>query len=241
VLVDVDDANQPSTSTPLLHGRYVRVAVTDTGHGISAELLSRIFDPYFTTKAKGSGLGLAISYSIVRAHGGVITVHSEQGIGTQFNVYLPASDKLVERIDVRVKTTTASVASGRVLLMDDEPMVGEVAQEMLEAIGYEVELAISGTQAIERFRNAEASGNPFVAVILDLTVPGEMGGAEAVIHIKAIRADVPVVVSSGYADDPVMAQYREYGFDGVLPKPFPIPQLRRVLEELDVNPALVAV
>ena len=237
--VDVDDSNQPSTSTPLLPGRYVRVAVTDRGHGISPEHLSRIFDPYFTTKAAGSGLGLAISYSIVRAHGGVITVQSEQGIGTQFNVFLPATDKLVERIDGRVKTTTR-VASGRVLLMDDEPMVGEVAQEMLEALGYEVEVAASGTQAIERFRAAEARGNPFVAVILDLTVPGGMGGAEAVTHIKAIRNDIPVVVSSGYADDPVMSQYRDYGFDGVLPKPFPIPQLRRVLEELDVAPVLVA-
>ena len=238
--VDIDDSNQPSSSTPLLHGRYVRVAVTDSGHGISPEHLSRIFDPYFTTKKKGSGLGLAISYSIVRAHGGVITVQSEQGIGTQFSVYLPATDKVVERIDVRVKTATTRVASGRVLLMDDEPMVGEVAQEMLEALGYEVEVAASGTQAIERFRAAEERGEPFVAVILDLTVPGGMGGAEAVTHIKSIRGDVPVVVSSGYADDPVMAQYREYGFDGVLPKPFPIPQLRRVLEELDVNPALVA-
>ncbi len=121
-------------------------------------------------------------------------------------------------------------------------MVGEVAQEMLESHRLQVELTSSGHEAIERVpRTPKRAATRSMPVILDLTVPGGMGGAEAVTHIKAIRADVPVLVSSGYADDPVLARYREYGFDGVLPKPFTIPQLRRVLEELDVNPALVAV
>lgn len=235
--VDVDASNQPAR-TPIVAGRYVCVAVKDTGQGISEEHLTRIFDPYFTTKEKGSGLGLAISYSIVRAHGGVITVESEVGVGSRFSVYLPASAAAAaEPVDVRPKPHAARLAGGRVLLMDDEPMVGEVAQQMLESLGYEAVLSMSGAEAIERFREADAQGNPFVAVILDLTVPGGMGGAEAVTHLKAIRADVPAIVTSGYADDPVMARFRDYGFDAVLPKPFPIPALRRALEELDVVPA----
>jgi CheY-like chemotaxis protein len=235
--VHVDNDSQPSR-TPLVPGRYVCLTVKDSGQGISEEHLTRIFDPYFTTKEKGSGLGLAISYSIVRAHDGVITVDSELGVGSRFSVYLPASAKTAAAgLDARPRTHGARRPGGRVLLMDDEPMVGEVAQEMLQSLGYETELATSGQEAIERFRDAEERGEPFVAVILDLTVPGGMGGAEAVTHIKNIRADVPVVVTSGYADDPVMAHFRDYGFDAVLPKPFPIPQLRRALEELDVKPA----
>ena len=234
--VDVDAGNQPAR-TPILPGRYVCLTVKDTGKGISEEHLSRIFEPYFTTKSKGSGLGLAISYSIVRAHGGVITVDSEVGAGSRFNVYLPASTVAVsETAEARPRASTARFAGGRVLLMDDEPMVGEVAQQMLESLGYVTELVTSGEKAIDRFRDGERRGIPFVAVILDLTVPGGMGGAEAVSHLKAIRADVPLIVTSGYAGDAVMARYRDYGFDGVLPKPFPIPTLRRVLEELDVTP-----
>ncbi len=235
--VEVHAGNQPAR-TPVVPGRYVCLTVKDTGKGIAAEHLLRIFDPYFTTKEKGSGLGLAISYSIVRAHGGVITVESEVDAGSLFSVYLPASGVTVSApAEARPRTPTARLAGGRVLLMDDEPMVGEVAQQMLESLGYEAVIATSGTEAIDMFREAEQRGNPFVAVILDLTVPGGMGGAEAVTHIKAIRANVPAVVTSGYADDPVMARYRDYGFDSVLPKPFPIPALRRALEELEVDPA----
>ena len=119
------------------------------------------------------------------------------------------------------------------LLMDDEDMVAEVAQEMLENIGYTAKLTSSGREAIDQFREAEERSEPFDAVILDLTVPGGMGGGEAVAHIKQIRANVPVLVMSGYADDSVLARYREYGFDGVLPKPFMIPDLRRALNELE--------
>jgi PAS domain S-box-containing protein len=235
--VVVDEGNQPAR-TPVVPGKYVCVTVKDTGKGISEEHLTRIFDPYFTTKEKGSGLGLAISYSIVRAHGGVITVESEVGVGSTFSVYLPASIVVVsEPVEARPRMQTVRTPGGRVLLMDDELMVGEVAQQMLESLGYEAELTMSGAEAIDRFRAAEHQGSPFVAVILDLTVPGGMGGAEAVTHIKTIRADVPVIVTSGYADDPVMAKFHEYGFDGVLPKPFPIPALRRALAELEIAPA----
>jgi signal transduction histidine kinase/ActR/RegA family two-component response regulator len=220
--------------TALSPGKYVCLIIQDTGTGISPEHLGRIFDPYFTTKEKGSGLGLAISYSIVRAHGGAIGVESQLGIGTRFSIYLPASTRRVkEAAPARVESSRGR--SGRVLLMDDEPLVAEVAQEMLESLGYATQVSVSGTDAIAQFRDAESLGEPFDAVILDLTVPGGMGGSEALPHIKDIRPDVPVLVTSGYADDSVLARYRDYGFDGVLPKPFAIPELRKALQDAEAN------
>jgi signal transduction histidine kinase/FixJ family two-component response regulator len=222
------DTLPPQTSvTP---GKYVCLTVRDSGHGIPSDTLGRIFEPYFTTKEKGSGLGLAISYSIVRAHNGAITVESEPGIGSRFTVYLPASSTRVALAGPVSEDIPASF-QGRVLIMDDEEMVAEVAQEMLESIGYTATLTSNGHAAIATFKNAEERNEPFDAVVLDLTVPGGMGGAEAVGHIKQIRGTVPVLVMSGYADDSVLARYGEYGFDGVLPKPFMIPDLRRVLHE----------
>jgi len=230
--VELDAATIPP-QTAMAPGKYVSLVVQDSGTGIPADVLGRIFDPYFTTKEKGSGLGLAISYSIIRAHNGGITVESEPGVGSRFTVYLPASATRVE-IDRPLSEEIPSGFHGRVLIMDDEEMVAEVAQEMLESIGYTATLTASGHEAIHAFKAADESGEPFDAVILDLTVPGGMGGGEAVGHIKQIRGDVPVLVMSGYADDSVLARYREYGFDGVLPKPFMIPDLRRVLHEVEL-------
>jgi signal transduction histidine kinase/ActR/RegA family two-component response regulator len=213
-------------------GHYVALTVQDEGTGIPADVLGRIFDPYFTTKEKGSGLGLAISYSIIRAHSGGVVVESEPGAGSRFTVYLPASAQRSAAAGPVLEELPEGF-HGRVLIMDDEEMVAEVAKEMLENIGYTAYLTSNGAEAIETFRGAEASEERFDAVILDLTVPGGMGGGEAVTHIKQIRPDVPVLVMSGYADDAVLARYREYGFDGVLPKPFMIPDLRRVLHEVE--------
>lgn len=226
------DADSLPARTALSPGHYVCLTVQDSGQGIAPDHLGRIFDPYFTTKEKGSGLGLAISYSIVRAHGGAITVESEVGVGTRFHVYLPATNRMVVEKTV-ARPQTARGRFGRVLLMDDEPMAAEVAKEMLETLGYVAEVAASGSEAVDKFREAELRGEPFDVAILDLTVPGGMGGREALPLIKEIRADVPVLVTSGYADDSVLANYQEYGFDGVLPKPFAIPELRRALEEAD--------
>ncbi len=227
--VELDTTSVPP-QTAMAPGKYVCLTVHDSGDGIPPEVLTRIFDPYFTTKEKGSGLGLAISYSIIRAHNGGITVESEQGVGSRFSVYLPASACTTAATGPVCEEIPGSF-NGRVLIMDDEEMVAEVAQEMLENIGYTSTLTSSGHDAIQAFRTAEESDQPFDAVILDLTVPGGMGGAEAVGHIKQIRGTVPVLVMSGYADDSVLARYRDYGFDGVLPKPFMIPDLRRVLHE----------
>jgi PAS domain S-box-containing protein len=215
-------------NTGLTPGRYVCLTVQDQGTGIPSEALNRIFDPYFTTKETGSGLGLAITYSIVRAHGGAIRVVSTPGEGAAFYVYLPASTHPVAPEPER-RPTEIRRAGGRVLLMDDDAMVAEVAQEMLQSLGFVTEVAVSGEDALERFRAAEDHGEPFDIAILDLTVPGGMGGAEAVGHLRKIRPDVLVFVTSGYADDAVLARFQEYGFDAVLPKPFAVSDLRRAL------------
>jgi PAS domain S-box-containing protein len=233
--IDLDAESIPADA-PLVPGKYVRLNVRDTGTGIPADVLNRIFDPYFSTKEKGSGLGLAISYSIVRAHGGAITVESEMGVGSTFTVYLPASSAAATvapapRPEINVRR------SGRVLIMDDEDMVAEVAQEMIESLGYTTQRACNGDEAIRMFNEAEQAGEPYDLVLLDLTVPGGMGGAEAVKYIREMRNDVCVLVNSGYADDSVLARYRDYGFDGVLAKPFTIPDLRRVLREVEEGTA----
>ena len=233
-VVDVSLANEELGEdaslalTGLAPGRYVRLTVQDQGHGIPADRLDRIFDPYFTTKEFGSGLGLAITYSIVHAHGGAITVESQPGEGACFTILLPASARPVVPEPVQPATVVRR-AGGRVLLMDDDEMVSEVAQEMLQSLGYFTEAAPSGEVAIERFRAAEERGEPFDVVILDLTVAGGMGGAECVGHIRNIRPNVTVYVTSGYTDDSVLAHFRDYGFNGVLPKPFGVADLRRVL------------
>jgi CheY-like chemotaxis protein len=233
-VVDVSLANEevapdaPLALTGLAPGRYVRLTVQDQGHGIPADKLDRIFDPYFTTKEFGSGLGLAITYSIVHAHGGAIRVESQVGEGTRFTILLPASARPVVPDPVQPATVVRR-QGGRVLLMDDDEMVSEVAQEMLQSLGYLTEATPSGEVAIERFRAAEERGEPFDVVILDLTVAGGMGGAECVGHIRSIRSDVTVYVTSGYTDDSVLAHFRDYGFNGVLPKPFGVADLRRVL------------
>lgn len=234
------DADSLPSGTALSPGRYVCLTVQDTGPGIPPEHLDRIFDPYFSTKEKGSGLGLAVCYSIVHAHGGAITVDSEAGAGTRFSVYLPASiRKVVQPVESAAPPPRG--LRGRVLLMDDDPMVAEVAQEMLESLGYATQIAASGAEAIERFRAADANGDGFDVVILDLTVPGGMGGSDTLPHIRDVRPDVRVIATSGYADDPVLARYREYGFDGVLPKPFTLAELTRAVEEVHAaRPAEVA-
>jgi PAS domain S-box-containing protein len=233
-VVDVSLANEevaadtPLALTGLAPGRYVRLTVQDQGDGIPPDKLDRIFDPYFTTKEFGSGLGLAITYSIVHAHGGAIRVESQVGEGARFTILLPASARPVVPDPVQPATVVRR-QGGRVLLMDDDEMVSEVAQEMLQSLGYVTEATPSGEVAIERFRAAEDRGEPFDVVILDLTVAGGMGGAECVGHIRSIRPDVTIYVTSGYTDDSVLAHFRDYGFNGVLPKPFGVADLRRVL------------
>lgn len=215
---------------PVREGRYVAISIQDQGLGIPEENLTRIFDPYFTTKQKGSGLGLAITYSIIKNHDGHIGVRSRLGAGTTFTIYLPASDKQligdISRSGDQVK------GHGRILLMDDEEIVRTVTGEMLQVLGYEVAIAMDGAEAIRLYSEAKESGTPFDAVIMDLTVPGGMGGKEAILKLRELDPEIRAIVSSGYSQDPIMADFKQYGFSAVLAKPFSGSILSAVLHKV---------
>ena len=208
-------------------GRYVKISIVDQGIGIPKEHLPKIFEPYFTTKQKGSGLGLAIVYSIIKKHDGYIEVETELGVGTTFKVYLPASLKNVfMRKGLKEKIQTGK---GKILVMDDEELVRKVIGEMLVFLGYEVEFAKEGIEAIELYKKAKAQGQPFDAIIMDLTIPKGMGGKETINKLLEIDPTVKAIVSSGYSTDPVMTEFTKYGFKGFIIKPFKIKELGEVL------------
>ncbi len=223
---------------PLQPGNYVCISVEDTGVGIDEEFLERVFDPYFTTKEmgseKGMGLGLAICYSIVKNHNGYITVKSKKGAGTTVYVYLPAR-VLLEDIESG-KASVYTKKKRKILYMDDEEQVREMAGQILKHMGYEVEFARDGAEAIALFKKESSSGGTFDLVILDLTVPGGMGGREAMQSLLAINPNVKAIVSSGYVNDPIVDDYKKYGFSGVVAKPYSLEQLRKVIEAILPRP-----
>jgi len=208
---------------PLAKGKYILISIMDHGTGITKKHLSKIFDPYFTTKQKGSGLGLSTSYSIVSGHGGHISVESYPGIGTTFRIYLPASGE--GRTLPCAEDARFVMGKGRILVMDDEEAVRDVARGMLETLGYSVALAKDGTEAIDSYKAAMASGAPFDSVLMDLTIPGGMGGMEAVKRILEIDSKAKAIVCSGYSNDTIMANYNSFGFRAVVPKPYSLKQL----------------
>jgi PAS domain S-box-containing protein len=211
-------------------GEYVKIAVADHGIGIPVEHLSKIFDPYFTTKQKGSGLGLATSYSIIKKHGGTIAVESEIGVGTMFTLYLPVSRS--EFQSPKAGSMGLVAGKGRVLIMDDEEIIRDSAGRILQTAGYEVELATDGSEAIELYRKAAQAGRPFDVVIMDLTVPGGIGGKDALQRLIEIDPAVKAIVSSGYSHDPIMANYRDYGFKGVIAKPYKIRDMSEIVRNV---------
>jgi two-component system, cell cycle sensor histidine kinase and response regulator CckA len=215
---------------PLKKGKYVLLAIEDSGVGIPANYLSKIFDPYFTTKKKGNGLGLATTFSIIKKHGGIIDVKSEPGKGSTFLIYLPASDtKLPSK---KEEGESVVPGKGRILVMDDEEIVTLVVGQMLKSLGYESDFAENGEEAVEKYAAAMKSGEAFDTVILDLTVRGGMGGRETINRLREIDPAVSAIVSSGYSDDPVVANYRDYGFKDILSKPYEIGRLSTVLHAL---------
>ena len=211
-------------------GDYIRLSVIDLGIGISESLQGKIFDPFFTTKQKGSGLGLAVSYSIIKNHDGHITVESVEGKGTTLHIFLPVSrDNPAKKEEMEEKDMTGM---GRILIMDDEEIVREVTAIMLDKLGYEVFTVEDGEEALTLYQEAKEDGRPIDVVIMDLTIRGGMGGVETMTKLQEIDPDVIAIVSSGYSNDPVMSDYKDYGFSGVLTKPYKTKELGGVLKKV---------
>jgi len=227
-LVD-GDASLPPT---LPRGNHVRISVQDTGIGIPEQYIGKIFDPYFTTKEKGSGLGLATSYSIIRNHGGMIDIRTKAGEGSTFMIYLPAIASNSRKASAAKPAGPALTRRARVLVMDDEEIIRNISRDMLRRLGHEVNVAKHGQEALEKYQGAIAAGKPFDVVILDLTVRGGMGGADAVQKLLEIDPAVKAIVSSGYSEDAAMANYLSHGFKAYLDKPYTLAQLRNTLHSV---------
>ena len=227
--------NYDASAQPLAElkpGKYIQVTVRDEGAGIAAKYLARIFDPYFSTKQTGRGLGLATVYSIISRHNGHIKVTSQAGEGTTFTLYLPAAENNIpSTADNSALENIAERKSFKVLLMDDEEIIRSLTTEMLIRLGGITDTATNGEEALTMYRRAMQDGTPYDLVILDLTVPGGMGGKEAIKELLAMDPGAKVIVSSGYADDPVMALYSEHGFKGVAAKPYTLNELKYAIEK----------
>ena len=224
---------------PITPGKYIRIEIQDEGVGIPPENLSKIFDPYFTTKQKENlgdelspprGLGLTTAFSIVQNHKGYITVESELGVGSTFIIYLPASNAKIKKR----KSTKPSIynGNGRILLLDDEPPVRKIGKKMLEKLGYDVILAINGNEAIDIYKQNLENGTNFDLLIMDLTIPGGLGGLDTFKEILKYNSKVKAIVSSGYSNDPVLAHFNDYGFAGILVKPYTIEGLSKTLASI---------
>ncbi|HWA26005.1 MAG TPA: PAS domain S-box protein [Lacunisphaera sp.] len=223
-----DGLSHPS----LTRGDYIQIAISDTGEGIKQEHLTRIFDPYFTTKQTGTGLGLAAVYSIVKKHNGHIEVESQLGQGTTFRIWLPALRQELAKLDSRTPWDKPALIKGRVLFMDDEQIIRDMAVSLLQRFGLNVDCAVDGDEAVRKYRGAMDRGMRYDLVIMDLTVPGGMGGLVALGHLRQIDPQVKAIVSSGYSSDPVLANYRAHGFAAVMAKPYEVDELSRVLREV---------
>ncbi len=224
---DINGSHQVLTA-----GRYVIIKIKDAGTGIDPKIISRIFDPFFTTKQTGSGLGLATAYSIIKKHQGFIDVESVPGKGSEFHIYLPSVPKESFETPNVSGTEYSFSGKGKVLVMDDEEIVRRIVKNMLERGGYEVVECEKGEEAISLFIEARARSEKFEFMIFDLTIKGGMGGVEAVKKIRDIDKKVPVLVASGYADDPAVSNPEKFGFSGSLSKPFKMAELFQVLKKI---------
>lgn len=215
-------------------GDYLKLSFSDQGEGISPENIEKVFDPYFTTKTGCTGLGLTSAYAIIREHGGTIDVLSVTGSGTSFTVYLPLSN---ENVDVPKMAADGQAYEakdrGHILVMDDEEIIRNLSSELLELIGYQVFTCRNGTEAIEMYKTAQELNKPFSAAILDLSIPGGMGGKDAARKILSFDPKARLIVSSGYCNDPVMAEYEKYGFIAAVSKPYTAEKIIKTLENLD--------
>jgi PAS domain S-box-containing protein len=230
-VISVEAENVTVTASyrlPLRAGRYVRIVIEDSGCGIPQENLNKIFDPFFTTKNNGTGFGLATAYSILKNHDGYLYVESELAKGTRFFLFLPAADRKQKKQSEPAETKLYS-GKGKVLVMDDDEKLREVYARLLNHLGYTPTVVSTGEEALSRYTQAKQTGMPFVAVIMDLTIPGAMGGKEAVQRLLKIDPKAVAIISSGYSNDPVMANFKDYGFKDVIGKPFTAEKLSKVL------------
>lgn len=215
---------------PLPSGTHIKVSIKDQGTGIPPDLMHRIFDPYFSTKDTGHGLGLSICHSIIQRHNGHITVDTSKKEGTTFTLYLPALPQT--EINVTPSTKQTFTGTGRILLMDDEEIVHNTVTRALIHLGYDVESVYNGTEALHVFQNAQKENQPFDLVIMDLTIPGGMGGVETIRELRKQAPNARVIVASGYSKDPILTNPKAHGFDGALTKPITIEEMSAVINKV---------
>lgn len=214
-------------------GKYVQLTITDQGCGMPDDVMKRIFDPYFTTKPAGSGLGLASAHSIIKRHGGHIGASSIVGKGTTFTIHLPSIGETYSKHQtVSATQNIGDHFGGSILVMDDEEMIRDMTTQMLEYLGYQVTTCVSGAEAVTLYKAAIESGTLFSAVIMDLTIPGGMGGKEAAEQILAIDSKACLIVSSGYSNDPILSDFSKYGFTGAVAKPYNIKEFGQLVSEV---------
>lgn len=213
-------------------GNYVKITFEDQGHGIDEWHLSNIFDPYYTTKPGASGLGLAPAHSIIQQHHGHISVTSQVNLGTTFTVYLPSSLVTPDPNHLETPPVITKKGRGRVLVMDDEYSIRRMVEDALTQFEYEVAGVPDGQAAIDLVSQSLANGIRFDVMILDLTIPGAMGGKDAIQHLRELDPHIKALVTSGYSDDPIMNNFQKYGFQGILVKPYKIFDLAKMLESM---------
>jgi len=218
------------TPLPLPPGDYVKVSIADSGSGIPKANLAKIFDPFFTTKPSGSGLGLSTTYTILKKHGGHIAVDSEPGIGTIFFIYLPASKGKIAQKGSEEDGKYSG--GGKILIMDDQESIRNLLGKMLSIMNCECESAEDGASAIDKYIAAKNAGAPFDVVFMDLTIPGGMGGKDAIEALLRFDQSIVAIVASGYSNDPIMSNFQDYGFKGRLDKPFKMQDLARLMNSL---------
>jgi len=231
VIVNVRDVAESEKNATLVPDEYVKIEIRDEGIGIPRENMEKIFDPYFTTKQNGNGLGLTIAYSIVKAHKGGIAVESAVGKGTTVSLFLPVA-KIKDNAGPKMQSALKNSGSGeKILIMDDDAAIRSVLKQLLQSSGYDAVCTSTGNETIEAYGAAQKNGACFKVVVMDLTIPGGMGGKEAVAKILEIDKNAKVVVASGYSNDPIMANYHDYGFCDVIAKPFNIDEFLAVIKK----------
>ena len=223
----------PEDISELENGKYIKISISDTGKGISKEILPHIFDPYFTTKPKGNGLGLATAYSIIKRHKGCIKIQTEENIGSTFHIFLPINEEIHSIKEER--TFNEDDFRGKILFMDDNEEIQLMMSKMLSLMGFEVDVVSDGVDAITRYGNAFKNNDPYELVILDLTIPGGLGGKETIKKILENDPDCKAIVASGYSNDPILSDYQSYGFKGRILKPFTMQQLKETISDVLLN------